>query len=1031
MNTKRRSFANCLIIAVLVCVSGGAAAQKTRVYHSPEHEYKLADELFSMQQYGSAKNMYRSVYHAIAEKYDPMKQVSLYREAVCACLLYHEDAEKLALFFMSEYPEYDQNQRLWFYLGGYYFDKKQYKKALNAYEEVEMRVLANKEEEAAYRFKKGYSYFILDKYDQAKPLLVAVKSGDSQYANRALFYYSHILYIEKSYNAALQGFIELQTAETYAEIVPFYIAHIYFATGQYEKITVQADELLAKSSKKRLPEINHLVAQSYFMQKNYERAIPYYEAYFSATADAVSCEDYYSFGYSYYAVKQYEKAIPLLTKSICDNDSLKQYASFVLANCYLETKQKDFASRLFYSAYELNKNPQITEDALFNYAKLQYELSNNPFVSAISAFEQYINNYPTAMRKNEAETYLSTIYLTTKNYKAAIASLEKINSKSPMLLKAYQRVANFRGMELFNDGNYEEADKYLNIALLNNFDPTIYAQATFWKAEIDYRKGNYQEAAKGYDVFLSLQKAKETQEYAMAFYNGGYADFKLAYNISNSNINFKMAKYRSALNKFIDFQKNKPKSVSDKMVADVHNRMGDCYFMLSENNHSELQNALKQYNTAIQMNVYDVDYALYQKAMTEGALRQYDAKIATLRLLESNYPKSPYIVESQYEIANAYRLRNQNADAIREYSNFIQKNPRNPLVKTAMLELGTIYYNTEQDEKALGIFQSIVKNHPNTNESAAALKRIEDIYTSNGNLEDFFKFVREETKAKITVSYQDSITYKSASDKYLNRNFTEAEKGFDAYIKQFPEGVFIANAHFYLAECAVRRSDYVKALPSYEFVIKRQEEQFLTNALLTAAEIYVLNKDYNNALTYLNVLEHRELLPTQTISVKVNKLHCYYGNNDYANAISSGEAILKEDKASNDDKEKARAIIARTALVQKNYELATTHFAVLAKQSKSELASEALYNLAFIEYAKGNLEAAEKKIFEIITNISHDFWMAKSYILLGDIYVQKGNTFQAKYTYQSIIENYDGDDDLKQIATEKYNKIIENENNNE
>jgi predicted negative regulator of RcsB-dependent stress response len=216
-------------------------------------------------------------------------------------------------------------------------------------------------------------------------------------------------------------------------------------------------------------------------------------------------------------------------------------------------------------------------------------------------------------------------------------------------------------------------------------------------------------------------------------------------------------------------------------------------------------------------------------------------------------------------------------------------------------------------------------------------------------------------------------------------------------------------------------------LLAYDFVIKQQDEQFLTDALLNAAEIYCLNKEYNNALTYLNVLEHRELLPTQTIAVMLNKLHCYYGNNDYANAIACGEAILKEEKAGSETKEQARAMVARSALALKNYDLATTHFTLLSKQSKSEIASEALYNLAFIEYSKGNMDAAEKKIFEIIANISHDYWQANSYILLGDIYVKKGNTFQAKYTYMSIMENYDGED-LKQIATEKYNAIIAAEN---
>jgi tetratricopeptide (TPR) repeat protein len=997
-----------LIIAFLTLASSNIHAQKTRVYHSPEQEYKLADELFSMQQYGSAKNMYRSLYNAIEEKYNPMKQFSLYREAVCACLLFHADAEKLTRFFLSEYPEYDQNQRLLFYLGGYYFDKKQYKKALEVYDEVELRVLADKDEEAAYRFKKGYCYFIQDKYDRAKPLFSEVKSGGSQYANKALFYYSHILYLEKSYNAALQGFVQLQTVESYAEIVPFYIAHIYFATEQYDKITEQAEDLLAKSPKKRLPEMHHLVAQSYFMQKNYAQALPHYEAYTNSAGD-VSCEDYYSFGYCYYSNKQYDKAIPCLTKSICDNDSLKQYASFVLANCYLETKQKDFASRMFYAAYELDKNPQMTEDALFNYAKLQYELSNNPFVGAISAFEQYINNYPQAMRKNEAESYLSTIYLTTRNYKAAIASLEKIKTKSPTLLKAYQRVATFWGLELFNDGNYNEADKYLDIAQTNNFDPYVYAQATFWKAEIAYRKGNYQQAVKEYNLLLSLQKAKDLPEYNMAFYNSGYAEFKLQ-------------NYRTALSRFNDFHKNKTASTTNQLLSDARNRMGDCYFMLSE-----LQNAYTQYNNVIQMNVYDVDYALYQRALTEGILRNFDAKIASLKLLETKYPKSPYLIEAQYEVANTYYALGRNAEAIKEYSYFVEKNPKNPLAKSALLKLGSIYYNTEQDEKALEIFKSIVKNYPNSEESSIALKNIENLYTSNGNVEEFFGYVRGVSSAKVTVTYQDSVTYKAASEKYFNRNFTDAEKGFDSYINQFPQGTFLTNAHFYAAECAVRRSDYQKALPSYEFVIKQQDEQFLTASLLNATEIYCLNKEYNNALTYIEMLDHRELLPTQNVAMLVNKLHCYWGNKDFPRAIACGENILKEDKAGNDDKEQARVIIARSALALKNYDLATTHFTALSKQSKSEIASEALYNLAFIEYSKGNMDAAEKKIFEIIANISHDYWQANSYILLGDIYVKKGNTFQAKYTYLSIMENYDGED-LKQIATEKYNAIIEKEN---
>jgi hypothetical protein len=36
---------------------------------------------------------------------------------------------------------------------------------------------------------------------------------------------------------------------------------------------------------------------------------------------------------------------------------------------------------------------------------------------------------------------------------------------------------------------------------------------------------------------------------------------------------------------------------------------------------------------------------------------------------------------------------------------------------------------------------------------------------------------------------------------------------------------------------------------------------------------------------------------------------------------------------------------------------------------------------------------------------SYDLWVTKSYLLLGDIYVQQKDLFNAEATYKSIVEN--------------------------
>jgi hypothetical protein len=55
---------------------------------------------------------------------------------------------------------------------------------------------------------------------------------------------------------------------------------------------------------------------------------------------------------------------------------------------------------------------------------------------------------------------------------------------------------------------------------------------------------------------------------------------------------------------------------------------------------------------------------------------------------------------------------------------------------------------------------------------------------------------------------------------------------------------------------------------------------------------------------------------------------------------------------------------------------------------------------------------------------SHDYWVAKTYILIADNYIGMKDIFQAKSTLQSIIENYEVvDDDILNIAKEKLKKL--------
>ena len=128
-----------------------------------------------------------------------------------------------------------------------------------------------------------------------------------------------------------------------------------------------------------------------------------------------------------------------------------------MAECYLKLNQKRYAQSSFRVASNIDFDPQIKEDALFSFAKISYELSMHPYNDAIVAFEEFINTYPNSTKLNNAYEFLIAVYYTTKNYKAALNSLENIKVLDLKLQEAYQKIAHYRAIELFNNRKYPEA----------------------------------------------------------------------------------------------------------------------------------------------------------------------------------------------------------------------------------------------------------------------------------------------------------------------------------------------------------------------------------------------------------------------------------------------------------------------------------------------------------------------------------------------------------------------------------------------
>ena len=78
-------------------------------------------------------------------------------------------------------------------------------------------------------------------------------------------------------------------------------------------------------------------------------------------------------------------------------------------------------------------------------------------------------------------------------------------------------------------------------------------------------------------------------------------------------------------------------------------------------------------------------------------------------------------------------------------------------------------------------------------------------------------------------------------------------------------------------------------------------------------------------------------------------------------------------------------------------------------------------------FLSGQLEQSEKAALSVIKETgAYTYWVEKSYILLGDIFVRQKDYFNAKATFESVFKNSETEE-LKLEAKNKYDAVLEAE----
>ncbi|RYF90425.1 MAG: tetratricopeptide repeat protein, partial [Chitinophagaceae bacterium] len=491
------------VLILLIGLHVFTFAQQTRFISDPQKDLKQAKDYYQKEQYSLAYPILKDLQlrQRDAEKTSEALDYQEVRYYTTACALRQneEAAVQLAKDFIDLEDNTARVQMMSFNLAEYYYRKQDFAAATALYENVSIDNLSN-EEIADMKFHLGYSYFTAKEYDKAKPLFDAIRQlpKDKNYLD-ANYYYGFIAFNDRKYNDALTAFRVVENDKNYKNVVPYYIANIYYTQNQKEKALTYAEERLKSGGQQYDTELRHLLGHAYFEKQEFKKAVPYLEA-FVTKSDKVSREDLYELSYSYYKASNWTKAIEGFKQLGGKDDSLAQNSMYLLGDSYLKTNQKANARTAFLVCASNSSNAKQREISMFNYAKLSYELGYTDV--SLTEFKKFLDTYANSEYANEARELLVNVLANTNNYQEALRMIEAMPASSQNARRQYAKILYGRATELANDGMLVSANELLTKAEAdpNNMSYRPYIQ--FWKGEIAYRLNKIDDAIRYYFEYL-------------------------------------------------------------------------------------------------------------------------------------------------------------------------------------------------------------------------------------------------------------------------------------------------------------------------------------------------------------------------------------------------------------------------------------------------------------------------------------------------------------------------------------------------
>lgn len=939
---------------------------------------------------------------------------------LCACHLQSRGYETMAKAYLHRHPACYLCDMVRYQQALDYFDKKEFKDALEVFGQIDVKAIPENLF-AEYHFKTGYSSFKCEDNEAALEHFAVVDAmipGD--YSAPSQFSSGYIKYNQADFNQALVWFEKSVSDERFTRISNYYIVNCHYELDDYNFVVENGVPMLEEGEipQDRKSHLARILSESYLLLGNKEKARELWDI--SDDGSKKYRADFFFEGSLMYTTGNWQGAIDSYSQVVDQRDSLSQIAYYQMAFSYLNTKNRVAALDAFKNATDLSFDPKMTEDAFFNYAKLAFDLNGDT-----SVFGRYMNTYQTKVRGEKIYSYMALASLQNRDYQAAIDFYDRIDALEGRERQNYVNANYLRGAELMESGSYRRAaDCMKAVTYYSPKNDIVNQLARYCLAEACYSDGDY---ALAQNYFAELYNASAL--YGMA--QGGL----LAYNAAWASL--KQQKYEQAI-KWFDLYLST--SNGEKYAKDALLRKADCQFAMAD-----YSAAAKSYSTVIEKYKNSKDlYPLFRCAVATGLIsdpdnktrQQKDAqkqknlqeKLKILAPVTDADPSYSYYAEAMFEYGKAQLMDRKQTPAVRTFLKLADKAPKSPYAAKALLEIGTVRRGNGNIKGAITCYKRVVEKMDALGYTDDALLALESIYQSENAPQKYLAYLESIGRGNIkSESDKQAMIYDAALQIFYSGNYQRALSSFESFKKEYSSSPKLRDCDFFIGECFRKTSDKVRACDSYRKVIDGDgKSTYRVDAIKHLAALSYELENFSEAFAVYEQLQKEAPIAAVKSSASLGMMRSAYKAKNYQEAVGTSLSVRADVSQTAAVRREASMILAKSylALSQRNDALAI--MTELASDPKTEEGAQAAYFVIQDCYERADYGAIQSKVYAFAdSGTKYQYYLAKAFIILGDSFAEQGNLKQAKATFQSIADGYEGNDDVAQEVGLRLEKLKE------